>query len=84
MASLHFRLKQDSLSPAHPVGKHKAAVFRAALGLTASDAPKLREWILQAAVDGEAVFERGDEFGDRYRLDFEIATPIGQATVRSA
>jgi hypothetical protein len=64
--------------------KHKAAVFRAALGLNASDAPELREWILRAAVAGEAFFERSDEFGDRYRLDFEIATPSGRAMVRSA
>src|SRR3954453_5560411 len=78
------KLNEYCLSPSHPVGKHKAAVFRAALGLTASEAQALREWILQAAVEGQAVFERSDEFGDRYRLDFEIATPVGRATVRSA
>jgi hypothetical protein len=78
------KLSEYCLSPTHPVGKHKAAVFRAALDLTASDAPALRERILQAAVEGQADFERGDEFGDRYRLDFEIVTPTGRAVVRSA
>jgi hypothetical protein len=78
------KLSDYCLSPIHPVGKHKAAVFRAALGLTAPDAPILRECILEAAADGEAVAERVDEFGDRYRLDFEMATPSGRATVRSA
>jgi hypothetical protein len=59
-------------------------VFRAALGLTVADAPALRDWLLRAAVDGEAVAERVDEFGDRYPLDFEMTTPSGQATIRSA
>lgn len=78
------KLSDDCLSPTHPVGKHKATVFRAALGLTASEAPTLREWIPQAAIAGEADFERGDEFGERYRLDFAIATSSGRAPVRSA
>jgi hypothetical protein len=78
------KLSEYCLSPTHPVGKHKATVFRSTLGLTVSDAPELREWTLKAAVDGQADFERGDEFGDRYRLDFEIATPFGRAKVRSA
>jgi hypothetical protein len=78
------KLSEYCLSPTHPVGEHKAAVFHAALGLTASDATVLRQWILQAAVDGQAVVDRIDEFGDRYRIDFEIATPSGRAMVRSA
>lgn len=72
------------LSPVHPVGKHKAAVFRAALGLTAADAHVLRGRILRAAVDGQAVFDCADEFGDRYHIDFEVATASGRALVRSA
>lgn len=78
------KLSEYCLSPAHPVGKHKAVVFRAALGLTAADAHRLRERILRAAIEGQAVFERADEFGDRYRLDFEAVTPSGRALVRSA
>ncbi len=78
------KLSEYCLSPTHPVGKHKAVVFHAALGLTASDAPALQEWILQAAVVEEADFERSDEFGHRYRLDSEIVTPSGRAMVRSA
>jgi hypothetical protein len=44
----------------------------------------LRDRLLLAAIDGQAVFERADEFGDRYRLDFEFTTPAGRAVVRSA
>lgn len=78
------KFSEYCLSPTHPVGKHKAAVFRAVLGLTAADAELLREWVLLAAVSGEAVFERADEFGDRYRLDFDAATSTGRAVIRSA
>ena len=78
------KLSEYCLSPTHPVGKHKAVVFRAALGLTANDAPMLRERILRAAMEEQAVFERADEFGDRYRLDFEAVTMSGSALVRSA
>ena len=49
------KLADYCLSPMHPVGRHKAAVFRAALGLTAADAQMLRERILLAAIDGQAI-----------------------------
>jgi len=78
------KLTEYCLSPTHPVGKHKAAVFRAALGLTVADADVLRELLLRAAVSGEAVAERVDEFGERFRIDFEASTATSQATVRSA
>ena len=78
------KLEGYCLSPEHPVGRHKAAVFRAALGLTVSDAIVLRDRLLGAVVEGEGIFERADEFGDRYRLDFELETSSGRATIRSA
>lgn len=78
------KLSEYCLSPSHPVGKHKALVFQAALGLTAVDAPVLKELLLQAAIEGQAVFERTDEYGDRYRIDSEVSTPSGHALVRSA
>ena len=78
------KLTEYCLSPAHPVSKHKAAVFRAALGLTAADAGDLRGWLLRAAVEGEAVPDGDDEFGERFRIDFEAVTPAGRATIRSA
>jgi hypothetical protein len=78
------KLSEYCLAPGHPVGKHKAAVFRARLGLTAADATLLRARLLLAAVEEQAIIDRVDEFGDRYRLDFEMTTPSGRATVRSA
>ncbi len=78
------KLTEYCLSTTHPVGKHKAAVFRAALGLAATDADTLRDLLLQAAASGEAVAERADEFGQRYRVDFEATTATGTAIIRSA
>ena len=78
------KLVDYCLSPLHPVGKHKATVFQAALGLKAANADLLRHRLLRAAIEGEAVFERSDEFGARYRLGFVMDTPAGQALIRSA
>ena len=37
------KLRDYCLNPLHPVGKHKARVFRSALGFTIDDAERLRE-----------------------------------------
>jgi hypothetical protein len=37
------KLRDYSLNPEHDEGKHKARVFKAALGFTRADAQKLRE-----------------------------------------
>jgi hypothetical protein len=76
------KLTDYCLSATHPVGKHKAAVFRSALGLTAADAGLFRDWLLAAA--GEAVPGRADEFGQRYQVDFDVPGLSGVVTVRSA
>lgn len=78
------KLTDYCLCTTHPVGKHKAAVFKAALGLTADDADLLKEWLLRAASEGEAVAGQVDEFGARFQIDFEASTPSGRATIRSA
>lgn len=78
------KLREYCLSRDHPVGKHKATVFQAALGLTAADAEVLQNWLLQAATLDEAVVGQADEFGQRFQIDFEITTKTGSAAVRSA
>ena len=72
------------LSPVHPVGRHKATVFRAALGMTDSDGDSLRAMLLDAALSAEAVAGPEDEFGQRYETDFEAVAPGGRAVVRAA
>lgn len=78
------KLRDYCLDPAHPRGRHKARVFRAALGLNRDDAGELREAILSAARFADAVAAEGDEYGQRYMLDFEMQTETGKATIRSA
>ncbi|MCA1615918.1 MAG: hypothetical protein LC800_17820 [Acidobacteria bacterium] len=78
------KLRDYSLSPKHEVGKHKARVFRAALGLTADDAAWLRESILRA-VAGEEV-ESGptaSPFGDKYVVDITVGRGGRSAVVRT-
>ena len=78
------KLTEYCLPPTHPVGKHKAAVFEAALGITSAVAVILRCWRVEAARSDEVVAERVEEFGERFSLDFEASTGAGSATVRSA
>ena len=48
------KLRDYSLNVDHPVGKHNARVFRAALGLTVQQADWLRNRALELAITGEA------------------------------
>ena len=77
------KLRDYCLNPDSPRGGGKARVFAAALGLTARDAPKLRERLLEAARAGDARLGELDIYGQRYTLDFEAETETGKAVVRS-
>ena len=77
------KLTDYCLNPDSPRGRHKARVFAAALGLTAADAPKLRARLLEVARTGDAKLGEVDVYGQRYTMDFTMATAVGTATVRS-
>jgi hypothetical protein len=49
------KLRDYSLNPEHESGRHKATVFRAALGLTLVNADWLRVEVLRIAGDYDAV-----------------------------
>ena len=78
------KLLTYSLNPEHEVGKHKATVFRAALGITLDDAGWLREIILQKVVDAEAVRGPASPFGEKYVVDMEVERAGRKAIVRTA
>jgi hypothetical protein len=78
------KLRNYCLSPEHRRGCHKARVFAASLGLTADDANYLREALLAAVHENEAVPAGHDEYGMRYVLDFMAGGPAGRAMVRSS
>lgn len=78
------KLRDYSLNPLHEVGKHKARVFQAALGLTLADADWLREKLLEAAHSEEAVTGAASVFGEKYIIDVLIVRKDRSATVRTA
>jgi hypothetical protein len=78
------KLRDYCLNPDHPRGRHKARVFAAALGITASNAAMLRDALLQAAQTKEAVASDRDEYGQRFVVDFTMDGPAGGAMVRSS
>jgi hypothetical protein len=77
------KLRDYCLNPSHPRGRHKARVFAASLGITARNAELLRNALLHAAVEAEAILGDRDAFGQRYMLNFDLHGPSGKAVVRS-
>lgn len=63
------KLRDYSLNPNHLVGKHKARVFRAALGVTLNDAEWLRERAVEIALSDNAIPGAASVFGDKYVID---------------
>lgn len=79
------KLRDYCLNPEHPRGRHKARVFASALGIGKDQADELREALLQAAADGDAVATDKDEYGQRFVLDFTMRASDGRsAIVRSS
>lgn len=77
------KLADYCLSSTHPKGRHKARVFASATGLDRSHGDFLRAALLEAARTANAQMGDHDEYGQRYVVDFLLAGPKGQATVRS-
>lgn len=77
------KLEDYSLSPSHPRGRHKARVFREALGLHQGDAAWLRAELLAAATTGDAVLDGSDAWGTYWRLDVAVRRHRKRAMVRT-
>jgi hypothetical protein len=78
------KLTDYALNPEHSRGKHKARVFKSALGLTLEDAAFLQTTIQQIAATHDAIPEAANDFGERYVIDFLLTTEQGAATIRTA
>ncbi len=78
------KLRGYCLNFAHPEGRHKARRFRAILAMTEADAEELRAALLDAAVACDASTAGGDEYGQRFVIDFEPRHVGRSALVRSA
>lgn len=66
------KLTGYALNHEHPIGKHKAVVFKSVLGISIADAGYLRDKIKEAVLSCEAIPTRLDKFGQRYQIEFEI------------
>ena len=72
------------LSPEHPRGKHKAKVFKDAIGFTQKDGALLIQLIKTAVLEQEALKNNVDEFGTRFSVEFEYSNDIGSVIIRTA
>ena len=77
------KLRDYCLNPEHDDGKHKARLFSAALGMSATDAEELRLALLAAVKTSPATAGREDAFGSRYRVDFSLEWKGRRAMIRS-
>lgn len=77
------KLRDYCLNPDHPRGKHKARVFREALGLEKRDAEELKQMILARVLESECQEARSDLYGRRYIVDFEEERDGKSAEIRT-
>lgn len=73
-----------SLDPEHDEGQHKAHLFESLLGVNRQNAELLLKAVEKAAVSGDSVIGKLDNYGQRYAVDFAFAGPGGTATIRTA
>lgn len=77
------KLRDYCLSREHQRGRHKARVFESALALTSDDVESLRDALLAAIQSENGAATLHDEFGQRYVVDFIMATTFRRANIRS-
>jgi hypothetical protein len=77
------KIESYCLDPSHPRGRHKARVFREALGLERDDAAWLRDALLAAARSTEASAIGADAWGTHWRLDAASGRQNKKAMIRS-
>jgi hypothetical protein len=83
-AVLDLRKIEDyCLSPAHPRGRHKARVFRDALGIGRSEAEWLRQALLAGLQAAQAIEFGADAFGIRWRVDVPVARQNRRIVIRT-
>jgi len=70
-----------ALNTEHPIGKHKAYVFRDVLGYTISTAESLVIKIRDGIYKFPATFKGSDNFGDKYEIIMEIEGVNGRTSL---
>jgi len=69
------------LNPGHRLGRNKARVFRAALGLTQADAPRLQAALALAARTEPGALVQSDAYGQHFLVRFRMTGVDGDRTV---
>jgi predicted transcriptional regulator len=78
------KLKDYCLNENHPIGKHKARVFKSILSLTIEDAERFVGLIVKGLKSNEATVGKNDIYGQRYFVDMKIINFDREAIVRTA
>ena len=66
------KLRDYSLNPKHPKGKHKARVFLEELDFKADDAEHLREKLMEAISTTEVTAQQLTSYEQRFFVDFQV------------
>ena len=74
------KVRDYLLSDSHPVGRFKAAFFKA-LGYSAAGWESLAADLRRHATDNEAVATEANEYGQKYEVRGMLEGPVGKATV---
>jgi len=77
------KLEDYCLDSDHPRGRHKARVFREALGIGQEGAAWLRAQLLDGARALEAIELTEDEFGTRWRVDVPLERQDRRVVIRT-
>ena len=77
------KIRDYCLNPDHPIGKHKARVFKSALGLGPESSNELTKALLHAALNKDAKRGKSNEFGQFFIVDFEFRRGEKSANIRS-
>ncbi len=78
------KLRDYCLNAEHRIGRHKARLFEAALGLTVEDAATLRDVLREIVKTHEAEIGDNNEHGQRYQIEFEMTWQSKHAMLLSA
>ena len=77
------KLRDYVLDSDNARGRHKARVFKSALGITIEDAHELARTSRVGIQNAEATLGELDFYGQRYAVDCRIETGSGSAIVRN-
>jgi len=77
------KLSGYCLNPEHPDGQHKARVFQSVLGLRQENEEELYNALKEALKNYNATFDRENNYGKKYIIDFLMNRGDRQAIIHS-